>query len=347
MSRAIALFVYLLLATVRVGLAEDAVASSNGVSAEQIRNAIDRAIPTLEIGATVSADSRSCFTCHNQGVVVFALAEARKKGVQIHQNVFDRQLKHTWDHLNRGRKGYEEGRGQGGKIMTAGYGLWTLKEGKIPSDELTTAIVNYLIDEQSERVFWKANGRRPPSSGSEWTATFVAVNAIHHYGTANQLQRFAPRASRVLEWALATRPKETEDVVFRLRLLTALNAEQNELEQAVQELLGRQQPDGGWSQKNGMKSDAYATATAITTLLEDGGIDPSHTAIRQGIAFLVNSQLDDGTWYVKSRAVPFQDYYESGFPHDEDQFISITASAWAVVALLQTLPVTEPEEKTR
>jgi hypothetical protein len=47
----------------------------------------------------------------------------------------------------------------------------------------------------------------------------------------------------------------------------------------------------------------------------------------------MNSQCEDGSWYVRSRAMPVQPYFESGFPHGRDQFISAAATNWAVMAL--------------
>jgi len=36
---------------------------------------------------------------------------------------------------------------------------------------------------------------------------------------------------------------------------------------------------------------------------------------------------------VKSRAPKFQPYFESGFPHGQDQWISAMATGWAAAAL--------------
>jgi hypothetical protein len=57
------------------------------------------------------------------------------------------------------------------------------------------------------------------------------------------------------------------------------------------------------------------------------------TACQRGIRFLMNTQLEDGSWYVKSRSHPFQPYFESDFPHGHDQWISAAATNWAVMAL--------------
>ena len=56
------------------------------------------------------------------------------------------------------------------------------------------------------------------------------------------------------------------------------------------------------------------------------------------LSYLLATQRPDGTWYVRSRSRPFQIYFESGFPHGKDQFISMAASGWATTALALTLP---------
>ena len=54
---------------------------------------------------------------------------------------------------------------------------------------------------------------------------------------------------------------------------------------------------------------------------------------RIGAAYLLKTQQPDGSWHVKSRAVKFQPYFESGFPYGHDQWISASATAWATVAI--------------
>ncbi|PYU94591.1 MAG: hypothetical protein DMG08_07215 [Acidobacteria bacterium] len=52
------------------------------------------------------------------------------------------------------------------------------------------------------------------------------------------------------------------------------------------------------------------------------------------------AQLEDGSWYVKTRALGFQPYFDNGFPHGVDQWISGAATGWATMAL--TLASTTP-----
>jgi hypothetical protein len=47
----------------------------------------------------------------------------------------------------------------------------------------------------------------------------------------------------------------------------------------------------------------------------------------------LKTQRADGSWYVQSRAIAFQPYFETGFPYGKDQFISAAATNWATMAL--------------
>ena len=102
---------------------------------------------------------------------------------------------------------------------------------------------------------------------------------------------------------------------------------------AARELLALQRSDGGWSQEPSLESDSYATGEALTALLESGMAAADDPAVRRAVEFLLRTQLQDGSWYVKSRSVPIQAYFESGFPHGADQWISAAGTAWAVRAL--------------
>jgi len=109
----------------------------------------------------------------------------------------------------------------------------------------------------------------------------------------------------------------------------------------VQELIRSQREDGGWGQTTDMASDAYATGTALVALHQAGGMATSDPVYQRGMLWLVQNQLEDGSWLVQSRSKPFQPYYESGFPHEKNQFISIAASGWATTALALGCPKQE------
>ena len=105
----------------------------------------------------------------------------------------------------------------------------------------------------------------------------------------------------------------------------------------MNKLLAARTPEGGWAQRPGLPSDAYATGTALTALHEAGGLSVSNQAWRQAVRFLMQTQRPDGSWHVVTRVEPIQEYFESGFPHGTNQFISAFATGWATLALLTCL----------
>jgi hypothetical protein len=244
--------------------------------------------------------------------------------------------------LQRGRKNYLAGKGQGGQVMTAGYALWTLEAGGRQADETTGAVTHYLLEYQRDKSHWLSSNKRPPSSGSAFTATYVALRSLSHFGTSAQQPAIEQRRAAVSDWICDAEPKDTEDRVFQLKSLPYINADPATIQASVEKLLAMQDSSsGGWSQKADMQPDAYATGSVLVALQEAGGLDRSHPAVVAGCAYLLRTQLEDGSWHVVTRAKPIQDYYESGFPHGDDQFISIAATGWAVQALVLALPSTE------
>jgi squalene cyclase len=83
-------------------------------------------------------------------------------------------------------------------------------------------------------------------------------------------------------------------------------------------------------------SDAYATGQALYAL-HAAKHSVSDSVYRRGADYLLKTQLEDGTWFVQTRAFGFQPYFETGFPHGRSQFISTVATAWASAALTYTL----------
>jgi hypothetical protein len=86
-----------------------------------------------------------------------------------------------------------------------------------------------------------------------------------------------------------------------------------------------------------LESDAYATGEALVAL-QATGTKTTDQVYEKGAAFLLKTQLADGSWLVKSRSETFQPYFEGGFPHGKDQWISAAGTSWAVTALALTRP---------
>lgn len=324
-----------LLASVAAG---DEKASEDRPSDEAIRAAVAKSLPLLERGARGSMEQRKqCFTCHNQGLPLMALRVARSRGFEIDQSHFDQQIAFIAEFLERNRQKYLDGQGTGGQADTAGYALWTLDQGGWKPDQTTAAVAEYLLNHQKEDEHWSCSSRRPPSEASAFTTTYLALRGLRAFGTAEQKERIEQRRDKAKAWLIPTAAEENEDRVFRLRALRIADASEEQLAAAVAELRQAQRPDGGWSQLVDMASDAYATGTALVALHEAGGVATTDSMYVRGLCFLISKQEQDGSWHVKSRSEPFQTYFESGYPHGADQFISIAAASWSTTALTLAL----------
>jgi hypothetical protein len=316
--------------------------SANGLHAvappPPLATAMSRALPLLVRGAKGHIRKRDCFGCHNQASPLLALMTARERGFHVRIEDIKEQLQHVAAFLETNKENYRKGKGQGGQADTAGYALLTLEWGGWKTDETTSAVVEYLLRYKDDLNHWISTSDRPPSEASPFTTTFVALRGLRQWGTAEQKERIDKRIDRVRGWLRKAAVHDTEDRVFRLWALREAGVPDREIEAAVKDLLKTQREDGGWGQLDRLNSDAYATGTALVVLHQAGRLDTSDRAYQRGIAFLLKTQLADGSWLVRSRSRPFQTYYESGFPHGKDQFISMAASGWAVAALALACP---------
>jgi hypothetical protein len=301
----------------------------------KVRSAVEKALPLLRAGAEGHSARRSCFACHSQGLPMLAVATAREHGIESDPEFLTDQSEAVLAFLESNRENYRQGRGQGGQADTATYALYALEAAGRPRSATTDAVVEYLLRRDKDR--WRTSGNRPPSEGSDFTVTWLGLRALRVWAPESEKERVATRVAAAREWLLKTKAKDTEDRVFRLRALKEAGADAEERKAAADALLETQRADGGWSQLDSLESDAYATGTALVALHEAGS-PADGPAVHRAVAFLLKEQREDGSWYVKTRSRPFQTYFETGFPHGKDQFISSAASGWAATALALSLP---------
>jgi len=104
------------------------------------------------------------------------------------------------------------------------------------------------------------------------------------------------------------------------------------IKKAATQLTAAQRADGGWAQLDTLPSEAYATGQALYALQSAGLLGDE--ALRKGVRFLLDSQLADGSWHVRSRSYPIQsNYFDTGFPYGRDQWISAAGTSWACIGL--------------
>ncbi|MFY8199509.1 MAG: dienelactone hydrolase family protein [Pirellula staleyi] len=302
-----------------------------------VRSSVERALPLLERASAGSAEQRQCFTCHSQAMPVLAFVEAKKRGFHSDPSNLERQIEHTYAHLKRGRENYRDGKGQGGGVDTAGYALWTLEDGGREADDVTDAVVEWLLTSQSDKGFWKTSSDRPPSEASHFTTTYLALRALAAFGRDADSARIESAKINAAKWLSTEVPNDTEDQVFCMLSAQFVDLPLEFRQTMMAQFKDSQREDGGWAQLKGMASDAYAAGTVLYAL-NRSGMSVEDVVWQRGIQFLLTSQHANGSWHVVSRSKPFQTYFESGFPHGKDQFISTSATSWATICLLLSLP---------
>jgi len=300
---------------------------------DDVRGTITKSLRLLEKSAATYTEHRQCFSCHHQALPALALVEAKKHGFAVNDKELARQLKFTADFLGKNRANYEQGKGQGGQADTAGYALLMLHTGGWEADATTSAVIEYLLLRDKERGYWQNTSNRPPTEASPFTTTYLGLAAFKNFGPASKNDAIKPRIDKARQWLLTAKPKDNEDRVFRLRALKLAGADAKAIQSAADQLANMQRDNGGWSQIDTIYPDPYATGTALVALHQVGGWSVKDERYQRGLAFLLDTQKDDGSWHVRSRSKPFQLYFESGFPHTKDQFISIAATSWATMAL--------------
>lgn len=302
-----------------------------------VKAAIEKSLPLLWKGVEGHSAKRTCFTCHNHAVPLLAISTADTRGFPADRKKLGEQAAFITDHFEGMRDRLEKGNGPGpgpvgGGVDNTGSALFALDLLGVKPNKTTDAIARYTLGADEKRDHWPTRGNRPPSEASDVTTTAFAVRGLRTFTPQDNTATGDQRLTAARKWLVSAKAKDTEDRVFRLLGLHASGASADEVSAAAKELLATQEKDGGWAQNVWRFSDAYATGSALYAL-HTGGLKTDDPAYARGLAFLLGTQLDDGSWHVRTRSRPVQTYFESGFPHGKDQFISCAATGWATAAL--------------
>ncbi len=176
--------------------------------------------------------------------------------------------------------------------------------------------------------------QRPPIESSDFEATAITLRALLAFAPMPKAAEYAKAIERGAEWLVRTQPKTNEDYVYRLLGMSWTGRSKKVIRKAARELIELQRQDGGWAQLSALPSDPYATGQALTALAEARGAAVDDPVYQSGLKFLIDTQLEDGSWFVRPVRFRCSPTSMQEFPHESNQFISDAATNWAIMALV-------------
>ncbi len=299
-----------------------------------VMNAVERSLPLLQRIGPSFIENTGCVSCHHNALPAMAVALARERGFKVDDRI-------TQEHAAATMRNVEATREKllyGIEAETLSYILLGLAADKQPANKYTDAMVHNLIRKQSKDGRWRPASYRPPMEFSDFTTTAITLRAIQVYAPKGRAAEITTRVESSREWLANAAPTTNEEKIFQLLGLRWANASKRDIERAVKGLLAEQQSNGGWAQLAGLESDAYATGQALVALHQAGGLPVGDRAYQRAVEFLLKTQHQDGSWLVQTRVIPIQRYFESGFPHGKNQWISAAGTSWATMALALSMP---------
>jgi ankyrin repeat protein len=305
------------------------------------RTAVTRSVQLLEHTGDQFFKKAGCFACHEQPPALFAAAAARAKGITPYENAekadqaFHERLLQITSTINAVAL---EGAAALGGADNNLYAADALVRAGYPANRITDFLAANLAASQGGDGGWHLPGySRSPLQDSDFSRTAMAMRTLKTYGTPGRSAEIKQRLERGKQFLMHAEPVILEDLDMRLVGVATAGASTAELRKLAEPIIEMQRPDGGWAQRKGFPSDAYATGMALWALDEAGVMHPGVSPYARGVKFLLGTQNADGSWHVVSRATKFQQYFESGFPYGHDQWISTMATGWAANALAISL----------
>jgi ankyrin repeat protein len=327
------------------GLATPALAQVQDPADVAVREAATRAVAAIQKAQSpwFTANKQVCASCHHQYQPAIAFRTAREHGIPVDEDIAraDASKAFTFADVDRAvQYAYVIE-----PAMDDAYRLVAANAAGIPANLGAAIYARLLISRQNPEGDWDGFHQRPPSSYSRMTMAALGLRAVQVYHHASQKGAADAAIARARKFLESRQPRDTEERTYQLLGLKWSGGDRGTLQRLARELKTQQLPDGGWASLAGRESEAYSTGQVLVALREAGvaDIDPDW---QRGLSFLLKTQAADGSWHVASRLRPpaplSPPYFDAGYPHARDQFISMSGASWAVMALAHALPPVRP-----
>ena len=308
-----------------------------------VMQAVESGTALLQRTSSEFFKQSGCVGCHHQPLTLLSVAAARAAGAHVDENAANAIVKTIEGENMYFSQKLLERLDIGGLTDPPAWKLMALAAEHYPPNLLTDTLVAYIANFQfADGRWWNGGVARAPFEESAIARTAVAIRLMKAFGTPAMKADFDRRIARAQKYLETAHAATNDDLAMQIMGLHWAGGNTAKVGALGKTLLAAQHSDGGWSQNPNLGTDAYATGETMSALHEAGILRPSDAVYQKGVRFLLSTQAEDGSWYVRSRAPKFQPYFQSGFPYDHDQWISSAATSWAVRALA---PAAEPRKR--
>ena len=318
-----------------------------------IRSAVQDSLPLLQRADFNFAKNAGCTSCHNNSIEAMAVGLARERGLRVDEEIASTQVRINVEELEARREKLRQGYytipvGDMFSDFILGYQLVGLHAQHYQPDLNTDAAAIFIQARQKANGEWQYPhaDMRPPLCLDYIAQTALSMRALQLYAPKPDRARYEESIRLAAAWLAKAHASNNEDRSWRLTGLAWAGSNHAATQRALKELLAAQRPDGGWSDLPSMPSTPYATGRSLVAL-QVGGLPVSDPAYQRGVQWLLKTQQEDGSWYTRTRALGFQPFFDAGFPHGYDQWMSAAGTSWAAMALTLALPETGPLKASR
>ncbi len=313
-------------------------------SGASVKTALANGLPLLQRADASFAPTARCVSCHNDSLAAIAVGLARKSGFRVDEQTSAHQVKVNAEELAGSRDLLHQGTfifGVNVSPAILAYILIGLDAEGYQPDLSTDAVAMFIQTHQMADGHWAFGPEaRPPLCADTLGQTALAMRGLQLYTPRVHQAAYAKSIQLAATWIGDFRPTTNYDLAWRLQGLAWASQRQDLALKARRDLLAVQRSNGGWSDVASMQSGAYTTGLAMLAL-QSSGLPVSDPAYQRGVEYLLNTQLEDGSWHVRSRAAGFQPYFDNGFPHGVDQWISAAGTSLATAALTLAAPTAD------